>query len=178
VVEVIRELHAARESQIRTPEIGETAPDFTLLDTDRQPVSLREIRGSTVILVFFPAAFSSTCTKELCTFRDTAERLNESQAQVLGISVDLPWALREYRKANGFMYPLLSDFDRRVIQAYGIVDRTFQGFTSGVAQRSVFVIDPGGTITWEWVSEAQVEQPDYDQVLQAAAQAHGLPIPR
>jgi peroxiredoxin len=160
------------------PRIGEAAPVFILPNTDRQPVSLQDFRGTPVILLFFPAAFSGTCTKELCTFRDTAARLNESKAQVLGISVDLPWALKEYTQANGITFPLLSDYDRQVIEAYGVVDRAFQGFTSGVAQRSVFVLDSSGTTTWEWVSGKQSEQPDYDEVLRAVERIAGIPASR
>jgi glutaredoxin-dependent peroxiredoxin len=172
-----RETHAENEGEDMTetatgaPRIGETAPDFTLADVGRKPVSLRDFRGETVILLFFPAAFSGTCAKELCTFRDSASRLNDSKSRVLGISVDLPWALREYQKANGFDFPLLSDYDRQAIEAYGIVDRDFLGFTSGVAQRSVFVIDPAGTIVWEWISDVQGQEPNYDDVIRAAQEA-------
>jgi peroxiredoxin len=154
--------------QTRTPQVGEKAPDFTLLDSEKQPVSLRDFQGRTVVLAFFPAAFSSTCTKELCTFRDSLARLNKANAQVLGISVDLPFALREFKKAQTLNFPLLSDYDRKAINDYGVVDNDFSGFVSGVARRAVFVIDPSGTIVWEWLADTPGMQPDYDQVLEAA----------
>jgi peroxiredoxin len=153
--------------QTETPRVGGKAPDFTLLDTDRQSVSLSDFQGKTVILVFFPAAFSSVCTAELCTFRDSMAQLNQASAVVLGISVDLPWSLKEFKKAQGLEFPLLSDYDRTVIERYGVADRNFNGFTSGVARRSVFVIDHSGTIRWEWLADKPSEQPDYGAVLRA-----------
>src|SRR5689334_13983930 len=102
--------------QTRTPQIGDTAPDFTLPDVDRKPVNLGDFSGKTVILLFFPAAFSSVCTTELCTIRDSMARLNQANAQVLGISVDLPWALKQFQKAQALDFPLLSDYDRAVIE--------------------------------------------------------------
>jgi len=159
-------------AQVQTPipQTGEQAPDFTLPDTDRQPVSLRDFRGKTAILAFFPAAFSSVCTSELCTFRDSLTQLNRANAQVLGISVDLPYSLKRFKEAEGLNFPLLSDFDRRVIRDYGVVDEHFSGFTSGVARRSVFVIHPSGKIVWEWLADVPSQQPDYDQVTEAVEQ--------
>jgi peroxiredoxin len=156
--------------QAKTPQVGEQAPDFTLTDTDMQPVSLHDFHGKTVILAFFPAAFSSGCTKEMCTFRDSLTQLNQANAQVLGISVDLPYSLKRFKETESINFPLLSDFDHRAIQAYGVVDNNFRGFTSGLAKRSVFVIDPSGTISWEWAANSPGEQPDYSQVLDAAEQ--------
>src|SRR5437588_10852420 len=109
------EVRTMAQVQTQTPDVGDTAPDFTLLDSNRNAVSLGDFKGKTVILLFFPAAFSGVCTKELCTFRDSMSRLNEANAQVLGISVDLPWALKEFKKSQGLEFPLLSDFDRQVI---------------------------------------------------------------
>lgn len=155
--------------QARTPQVGEQAPHFTLTDTDMQPVSLHDFQGKTVILAFFPAAFSGVCTKEMCTFRDSLAQLNQANAQVLGISVDLPYSLKQFKEAQSINFPLLSDFDRQAIGEYGVVDNNFKGFTSGLAKRSVFVIDPSGTITWEWVADQPGQQPDYQAVLHTVA---------
>ena len=155
--------------QTKTPQVGEKALDFTLPDSERKPVSLHDFQGQTVLLAFYPAAFSSTCTKELCSFRDSLARLNKANAQVLGISVDLPFALREFKKAQNLNFPLLSDFYHTVINDYGVVDNDFNGFVSGVARRAVFVIDPSGTISWEWLADTPGMQPDYNQVIEAAS---------
>jgi len=159
------------------PPVGEPAPDFTLKDTEMRPVRLRDFHGRTVVLLFYPAAFSRVCTAELCTFRDGMAELHELDAQVLGISVDLPYALREFKRAQGLEYPLLSDFDRIAIEAYGVVHRDFNCFTSGVAMRSVFVVDANGVIAWEWIADLQGESPDYDAVREAVAAASGSRTP-
>lgn len=151
--------------QTRTPQVGEQAPDFTLPDTDRKLVSLHDLRGKTIVLAFFPAAFSSVCTAELCTFRDSLAQLNRVNGQVVGISVDLPYSLQRFKEAERLEFPLLSDFDRTAIQEYGVVDDNFGGFTSGVARRAVFVIDREGKIAWEWVADKPSQQPDYGEVL-------------
>jgi len=150
----------------RTPEVGDQAPDFTLLDTEQKPVSLHDFRGETVVLAFFPAAFSGTCTKEMCAFRDSLAQFNHANAQVLGISVDLPFTLRKFKEANGLDFPLLSDFDHKVIEEYGVVNNNFLGFSGGVAKRAVFVVDGTGKVAWEWVSAEPGMEPDYAKVLQ------------
>ncbi|GAC1445279.1 MAG: peroxiredoxin [Chloroflexota bacterium] len=150
------------------PRVGEPAPNFTLKDTDMKSVSLQSFRGKTLVLSFFPAAFSSVCTSELCTFSEHMPDINEANAQILGISVDLPYTLKQFKQSKGLTFPLLSDFDRHAIESYGIVDRDFNGYNSGVAQRSVFVVDPLGSIVWAWVSGTQGEHPEYGDVLRAA----------
>src|SRR5713101_2288675 len=89
-------------------DVGSKAPDFTLPDQDRQPVTLSAQRGRPVVLAFFPAAFSSVCTKELCTFRDQLARLNGANARVYGISVDTFFALKAFQTAQKLTFPLLS----------------------------------------------------------------------
>ena len=147
--------------------VGKPAPGFTLKDSRLKDVSLGDFAGRTVVLAFFPAAFSSTCSCELGTFRDRYGELHALNAVVLGISVDLPWTLRRYRVEEMLQFPLLSDFDRTAIRAYGVVDDNFQGYHSGVAQRSIVVVDPEGTVRWEWVSGSQGELPDFGEMLAA-----------
>ena len=93
-------------------DTGSQAPDFTLMNQDRQPVTLSSERGKAVVLAFFPAAFSSVCTKELCTFRDSLAKLNAAQAQVYGISVDTFFTLKAFQEAQRLAFPLLSDFNK------------------------------------------------------------------
>ena len=93
-------------------DVGSKAPDFTLVNQDREPVTLSAQRGRPVVLAFFPAAFSSVCTKELCTFRDSLAALNRSNAQVYGISVDTFFTLKAFQSAEGLNFPLLSDFNK------------------------------------------------------------------
>ena len=156
-------------AQVQTsiPQVGDQAPDFTLKDTDLNEVSLHDFHGKRVILVFFPAAFTGTCTAELCSFRDSMAQLNRANAQVLGISVDLPFSLKQFRSAQGLQFPLLSDYDHVAITAYGVTFANFHNYRSDVARRSVFVIDPEGTITWRWLSDNPGQEPNYQQVLEA-----------
>src|SRR5438552_16777558 len=100
-------------------DVGSKAPDFTLISDDRQPVTLSAARGRAVVLAFFPAAFSSVCTKELCTFRDSLASLNRANAQVYGISVDTFFTLKAFHDAERLTFPLLSDFNKQVIRDYG-----------------------------------------------------------
>src|SRR6266436_3840342 len=108
-------------------DVGSKAPDFTLMSHDRQPVTLSEQRGHTVVLAFFPAAFSSVCQKELCTFRDQLARLNHAHAQVYGISVDTFFALKAFHDSQGLTFPLLSDFNKDVIREYGVLNEDMIG---------------------------------------------------
>lgn len=149
------------------PRVGEPAPDFTLQDTEGNKVSLRDFRGRPVILVFFPAAFTGVCTAELCAFRDNMAYLNQADAQVLAISVDLPASLQQFKQVHHLQYPLLSDFDHEAIDSYDLGFSNFKGFRTHVARRSVFVIDPDGVITWEWLSDHPGQEPDYSEVLEA-----------
>src|SRR5216110_282391 len=108
-------------------DIGSTAPDFTLTNQDREPVTLSAQRGQPVVLAFFPAAFSSVCTKELCTFRDSLARLNDARAHVFGISVDTFFTLKAFHTDQKLTFPLLSDFNKDVIRAYGAYNENMIG---------------------------------------------------
>ena len=149
-------------------DVGTQAPDFTLMDQDRQPVSLGAQKGKPVVLAFFPAAFSSVCTKELCTFRDSMARLNDAKATVLGISVDTFFALKAFRDAQQLTFPLLSDFNKEVVARYGVVNPDMIGL-HGIAKRAVFVIDGDGTVLHREVLEDARNEPDYGKVFDALA---------
>jgi glutaredoxin-dependent peroxiredoxin len=147
-------------------DVGSRAPDFTLTSHERQPVTLTALRGKPVVLAFFPAAFSSVCTKELCTFRDSLARLNRAGAQVLGISVDTPFALKAFHADQQLTFPLLSDFNKEVIRDYGVFNENMVGL-KGLAKRAVFVLDQDGIVQYREVLEDARNEPDYDAVFAA-----------
>ena len=149
-------------------DVGSKAPDFTLTNQDRQPVTLSGQRGKPVVLAFFPAAFSSVCTKELCTFRDSMAKLGEAKAQVYGISVDTFFTLKAFQDHEQLTFPLLSDFNKQVIRDYGVFNEDMIGL-KGIAKRAVFVIDKAGIVRHREVLEDARNEPDYDKVFGALA---------
>jgi peroxiredoxin len=149
-------------------DVGSNAPDFTLPNQDREPVRLSAQRGRPIVLAFFPAAFSSVCTAELCTFRDSLAKLNRANAQVYGISVDTFFALKAFQDAERLTFPLLSDFNKQVIREYGVYNDDMIGL-KGIAKRAVFVIDRNGVVQHRQVLEDARNEPDYARVLEAVA---------
>ena len=149
-------------------EAGAKAPDFTLTNQDRQPVTLSGLRGQPVVLAFFPAAFSSVCTKELCTFRDSLGRLNAARAQVFGISVDTFFTLKAFQTDQKLNFPLLSDFNKQAIRDYGVFNEDMIGL-KGIAKRAVFVIDKDGVVRHRQVLEDARNEPDYEKVFSVLA---------
>lgn len=126
---------------------GDPAPDFTLSDADGNQVSLAGLRGQRVIIYFYPAAMTPGCTKQACDFRDSKADLTQAGFAVLGISPDSPAKLAKFRDQEGLTFPLLSDPDRGVLQAYGAYgEKTMYGRTSVGVIRSTFVIDADGKI--------------------------------
>jgi peroxiredoxin len=149
-------------------DVGSIAPDFTLVNQDREPVTLSQLRGRPVVLAFFPAAFSSVCTKELCTFRDGMSGLEKARAQVLGISVDSFFALKAFHDQQGFKFALLSDFNKQVIRDYGVFNEDMIGL-KGIAKRAVFVLDAHGVVRYREVLEDARNEPDYQKVYDTLA---------
>lgn len=148
-------------------DVGAKAPDFTLPNQDREPVTLSEqLKKGPVVLAFFPAAFSSVCTTEMCTFRDSASELNQVNAQVLGVSVDTFFALKAWADAQRLGFPLLSDFNKEVIRQYGVVNPDMIGLKD-IAKRAVFVIDRGGVVRHREVLDDARNEPDYGRIKQA-----------
>ena len=152
---------------------GDQAPDFTaplVSDDDTVATTFSDHLGSgPVVLAFFPAAFSSTCTAELCTFGDDLQRFNDFGATVFGISTDTSYALERFRKEEGLTFDLISDNDGSIIEAYDIVDdESFAGKgMKGVATRSVVVVDSEGTIQYAWIADNPGQEPDYEAVVEA-----------
>ena len=123
-------------------KVGDKAPDFTLPDTDKKPRSLNEFLGKKVVLAFFVGAFTSTCTKEMCEFRDSMSRLIDLNAQVIGISVNDPFSNKAFAEKNRLPFPILSDYKREVIKTYGLELPNFAGLDGyTVAKRSIFILD-------------------------------------
>jgi len=154
-------------------KVGTHAPHVTLFDTEKKAVSFPE-HGRVTVLAFFPAAFTGTCTKELCTFRDAIGDYQKLNATVYGISVDSPFALAEFKKQQNLPFTLLSDHKHEALQAYGVVFENLAGVGLSVAARSVFVVDPHGNVSWAWVSTKPSDEPQYGDVKAAteAAAAH------
>ena len=148
--------------------VGDKAPDFELLDTELRRVRLSEVlsRGRYVVLLFFPGAFTSVCTKELCTFRDNMARLAKANAEVIAISVDSPFALKQFKEANKLPFTLLSDFNRVVIAMYDVVlPKLLDLPLYYLAKRAVYIVAPDGTIRYVWYSDNPLDEPPYDEVI-------------
>jgi peroxiredoxin len=156
--------------------IGDKAPGLVLLDQDKMARNLEEFLGKgSVVLVFFPGAFTSTCTHEMCTFRDSLSRLSTLNAQVVGISVNDPWTLKGFANANALTFPLLSDYSREAVQAYGVELSDFgglKGYTT--AQRSIFILDKSGQIRFDWIAPQPDIEPDYRTVEDQLARARWI----
>jgi peroxiredoxin len=144
--------------------VGQLAPDFTLYNSDKQKISLHDMKGGSVLLLFFPQAFTGTCTKELCSTRDNIARYNEVNARVFGISVDSVYTLAKYKEDQQLNFSLLSDFNKEVSAAYGSLYETFNFDMKGVSKRSAFVIDPQGVIRYAEVLEIATELPDFEAI--------------
>jgi peroxiredoxin len=150
-------------------DVGTKAPDFTLPNQDREPVTLsEELKKGPVVLAFFPAAFSSVCQTEMCTFRDSMAELNKASARVLGISVDTFFAQKAWADQQKLNFPLLSDFNKDVIRQYGVVNPDMIGLKE-IAKRSVFVVDRSGVVRHREVLDDARNEPNYDTVKKTLA---------
>lgn len=142
-------------------QVGQKAPDFTLYDSDKQKVTLSDLKGKNILLLFFPQAFTGTCTKELCSTRDNIALYNDANAQVFGISVDSIFTLAKFKEEQKLNFPLLSDFNKTVSTEYGSLYDTFVFDMKGVSKRSAFVIDKNGAVRYAEVLETASDLPDF-----------------
>jgi peroxiredoxin len=150
-------------------EVGSKAPDFTLVNQDREPVKLSDQVGSgTIVLAFFPGAFSSTCTKEMCTLRDSMTQLHGLGAKVYGISTDTFFTLKAWGDQQKLGFPLLSDYNKEAIRAYDVVNPDMVGLKN-IAKRAVIVIDKSGTVRYREVLDDARNEPDYGKLKDALA---------
>ena len=148
--------------------VGQKAPDFTLYDSTKTKVSLSQFAGKKTVLLFYPGAFSGVCDKEMCNFRDNLAHYNTLNAQVLGISVDGPFANKAFAEKYNIQFPLLSDFQRTVSPEYCGLFKNLGGVEGyDVANRAVYVVDAAGTVTYAWVAEKPGIEPNYDEVKKA-----------
>lgn len=150
-------------------EVGQTAPDFTLYDSEKQQVTLSSFRGHQVVILFFPLAFTGVCTKELCQVRDTIGNYNKLEATVLAISVDSLQTLNKFKQDHGLNFSLLSDFNKEVSTLYGTIYETFAFNMRGVSKRSAFVLDKSGVVRYAEVLENAGELPDFTAIEQRLA---------
>jgi glutaredoxin-dependent peroxiredoxin len=149
-------------SQIK---VGDKAPNFTLPDVDLKPRSLKEFMGQKTVLAFFVGAFTSTCTKEMCEFRDSMARLIDLKTQVIGISVNDPFSNKGFAEKNRLSFPILSDYKREVIKTYGLELPNFAGLNGyTVAKRSIFILDENGTVRYAWISDDPAVEPNYQEI--------------
>lgn len=144
--------------------IGEKAPNFTLYNPEKQPITLEGLRGQNVLLHFFPAAFTGTCTAQLCNARDNMEMYTKLNCKVIGISVDMPFSLGEFKKQQGLTFDLLSDFNKTVIKDYDMIHENFVCDLHNVAKRGAFVIDKEGIIRYAEVCPTLGDQPNYSAI--------------
>ncbi len=149
-----------------TLTVGDLAPDFTLYNTEKQAITLSELKGQNVVLLFFPLAFTSTCTAELCSVRDDIGSYSNINAKVFGISVDTPFSLGKFKAEQNLNFDLLSDFNKNVSTAYGCLYDTFILGMMGVSKRSAFVVDKEGVIKYAEVLESAGELPNLEKVKQ------------
>jgi peroxiredoxin len=148
-------------------KIDDKAPDFSLISYDGGKTSLSDFKGKNVLLLFFPFANSSVCTKEMCTVRDDLKKYEELDAQILGISVDSHYTLKLWAEKLNLNFLLLSDFNKEVSAKY---DSLYDIFSpgkydyKGVSKRAVFVIDKNGVIKYIEVCPTPGDQPDYNKI--------------
>jgi len=147
-----------------SPQNGAKAPDFKLFNTEKKEISLSEQKGKNVVLLFFPLAFTSTCTAELCSVRDNYQIYNDLNAVVFGISVDTPHTLAKFREEQRLNFDLLSDFNKEVSKAYDSIYDTFVLGMRGVSKRAAFVIDATGTVRYSEVLENAGQLPDFKKI--------------
>lgn len=154
------------------PNIGDKAPDFELPDVDMKPRKLSEFRGKKTVLAFFPAAESPVCTAEMCALRDSLDQLRDLGANVVGVSVDGPFANKFFVNNRHLNFPVLSDYRRDTIKKYGIVMNRLgplEGYDA--AKRSVFILDETGKVIYRWVSDNPLIEPNYNEIKDALKKA-------
>ncbi len=146
-------------------QTGQKAPDFTLFDTDKNKVSLADQKGSNVVVLFFPLAFTGVCTAELCNVRDNIGSYNSTNAKVFGVSVDSLFTLGKFKAEQNLNFPLLSDFNKEAAKAFGVLYETFPAFEmQGVSKRAAFVIDKEGVVQYAEVCATPGDLPDFVEI--------------
>jgi peroxiredoxin len=148
---------------------GDQAPAFKLVSSEKKEVSLDDYKGKNVVLLFFPMAFTSVCTTELCTMRDSLSEYNKLNTEVVGISVDSPFTLDKFKEDQKLNFPLLSDFNKEASQAYGAFYENFVLGLKGVSKRAAFVVDKNGKVQYAEVLESAGDLPNFEAVKQTVS---------
>jgi glutaredoxin-dependent peroxiredoxin len=162
-------------SEIILVEIGQKAPDVELVDTEKNPVRISSFKGKPTVILFYPGAFTGTCTKEMCTMRDNLPQYNNLDVNVVGISVDGPFANKAFKNANNINFPLLSDFNREAVRAFGNYHENFSGIKGYTAsKRAVYILDGDSVVRFKWVSENPGVEPDYVTVASEAQKVKSM----
>lgn len=145
-------------------QVGQQAPDFTLRDTEKNKVTLSDYKGKNVLLLFYPLAFTSVCTTELCGVRDNLTFYNNANATVFGISVDSLFSNKRFKEDLNLNFTLLSDFNKEVATAYDTIYAEWYNDMKGVTKRSAFVIDKEGVVRYAEVLEDTGLVPDFEAI--------------
>lgn len=145
-------------------QTGDKAPNFTLVSDTKEQISLSDYEGKNVVLLFFPMAFTSVCTDELCQMRDNISAYEGLDAQILAVSVDSPFTLAKFKDDQHLNFPLLSDFNKEVSRSYDSIYEDFVLGLKGVSKRSAFVIDKSGTVQYAEVLESAGDMPNFEAV--------------
>ena len=150
--------------------VGQAAPDFTLHETPQQQRSLSDYRGRKVVIAFFPGAFTGVCTTEMCALRDRIDQFSDMNAEIIGITVDPPFAQAAWKAANEVHYTFLSDYNREVVNAYDVALPGLAGMQGYVAaKRAVTIVDAEGIVRYHWVADSPGVEPNYTDIRDAVA---------
>lgn len=144
--------------------VGQPAPLFNSFESNKDPFSLEALRGENVLLLFFPAAFTSTCTKELCSMRDDIATYNNLDCKIVGISIDTVYALAKYKGEQHLNFPLVSDFNKEIGALYDVQYPLFNNWMLGVTKRSAFLVDKHGILQYVEVLEKGGDLPDFEKI--------------
>ncbi|MFY8007447.1 MAG: redoxin domain-containing protein [Sediminibacterium sp.] len=151
-------------------QVGQKAPDFTLFDSDKNKVSLSAMAGSPVVILFFPLAFTGVCTKELCSVRDNIATYNQTNAKVIGISVDSLFTLAKFKEDQQLNFTLLSDFNGTAASSYGVLYDVFPAFEmEKVSKRAAFVVDAEGVVRYAEVCATPGDLPNFAAIQETLA---------
>ena len=151
-------------------QVGDNAPDFKLFSSELKEVSLADYKGQKLVIHFFPLAFTGTCTTQLCTMRDSFGYYEGMNAAVVGISIDSPFTLAKFKEVESYQFPLLSDFNKEVSQAYGAFYDEFVFNLKGVSKRAAFVIDEEGKVSYAEVLENAGDLPNFEEIRKVVSQ--------
>ena len=147
--------------------LNEKAPNFELKNTKKELVSLSDHKGKTVVLAFYPGAFTGVCDTEMCALQDNLSSFNDLNATVFGISVDSPWANGAFAKEYNLNFELLSDYNRQVSRDYDMIFNGLGGLDGyESSNRGIIIIDSEGIISYRWVAENPGIEPSYEEIIE------------